>query len=653
MGIQIETFFGFFAQAVFTAMAGYLSRQTGQKVSLEQVSVSATNSLKLREKGVETVLLPRFAEPVELAFVLALTPADVSPLSALAQERMPLKRLLEQMVASAVEPFNFVCKVRNRLQSLQVSTNLTGLAASHLDGEMAFTMAHGRMRVDGRSEFGLRLLVTHGGRDAIEDRAAQPNTQRALFSINEGAYICQPQWEPPPPPAGMEKGTGLTSANLSAWISAFFVLNSGKIPPKVFQQPAQVLAEVSGPEKINRLPELAVAGKEGASAGEGAPPKAESFALLRLVLQGGAQPGGEVMVLVPPQAEKSLMSLSRSGDPKFLGEFFRALFSEAAGLWERFSGVPTRWQVKGMGRIPAEGLDKVAQRLKGGGLLVRQEIRLDEGRVQWWLAVTPHAWLGVLTRTAQAMGMAVEGVPERTRVFEAAGWAGDRLPWVRLLAMVNDGELRDITRLLQQHGLAEPHMAAVIAGLEGDERSRWLESLPVMLRERSEAYELAEGEGGAREKAVAGALLAQSRAGKLPPGRLADWFVLYGEAVWARRQTAINRLLPLRHLVYGLDRNSLSRLLFDLKNDQLADVVSGAEFTVVDQMRRAISPGYAVRLLEDVAVRRPRTSALMFQEALLTLYQKCQEGAGEGRYMVRATAAQRLDQLLRWLEEPS
>ena len=303
--------------------------------------------------------------------------------------------------------------------------------------------------------------------------------------------------------------------------------------------------------------------------------------------------------------------------------------------------------------LPPEGISKVLDRLKGGGLVLNQEVLLDEGRVTWWLAITPHAWLGMLIRTARGMGMTVEGVPDRANVFAATGWGGDQLPWPSIMAMVNDGELRDISRAMQQEGLQEAHMAAIALGLEGDVKDRWLTALPVMMRERTEAYELEEDEAPRRFKAVAEAMLRLRHSKKIPDGRFSCWLGLYSELVWARRQAAIGKLLPLRHLIYGLDKNSLSRLLFDLKNDALATIVSGSEFPVVDQVRRAISPGYAVRLLEDVAVRRPKTNALEFQEALLNLYRLCHQGLGEGRYALRATPAERLEQMMRWLESPA
>jgi len=107
----------------------------------------------------------------------------------------------------------------------------------------------------------------------------------------------------------------------------------------------------------------------------------------------------------------------------------------------------------------------------------------------------------------------------------------------------------------------------------------------------------------------------------------------------------------LRHLIYGVDRASLSRLLFDARGNTLAHLLSWAEFPVVDQVRRAISPGFALRLFEDVGELRGRVTAFMAQQAQLELYRTAFRGMMQGRYMVRATPAQRLRDLIRVLDE--
>jgi hypothetical protein len=126
---------------------------------------------------------------------------------------------------------------------------------------------------------------------------------------------------------------------------------------------------------------------------------------------------------------------------------------------------------------------------------------------------------------------------------------------------------------------------------------------------------------------------------------------LYTEFFWSYAQYLIDQLLPLRHLIYGMDRASLSRVLFDSRGDQLPEMLSWAEFPVVDQVRRALTPGATVRLLEDIAVKRGNTSAFAAQAAQLDFYRLCYQGMIQGRYLVRSTPAQRLRELIRVLDE--
>ena len=202
--MEIDTYFGFFAESIFRAMLGSISRQSGIAVSYDGMALSQTNTIKLRWSDIETVLLPELAIAGDIPFVLAFNANDVRELSNLSQERVSLQRMMEQAVSTAIEPFNFITKRRNRLQALHFSRNVTGLTAAHLDGELVYTMATGRFSVRGQNEFAIRLLVTSNGRDRIEDRTTAGHTQRALFSIIEGAYVCNPQWDPPPPPPGAE-----------------------------------------------------------------------------------------------------------------------------------------------------------------------------------------------------------------------------------------------------------------------------------------------------------------------------------------------------------------------------------------------------------------------------------------------------------------
>src|SRR5579863_6048774 len=131
--MRIETYFGFFAESVFAAIASALGQQLGQTVALSDVSVRATNALKLKSSQVHTVLIPELAERVEVPFLFALSEKDSAQLASLAAGR-GLHAVMEQALAAAVEPFNFMNKSRNRLRGVHISRNVTGLTAHHLSG---------------------------------------------------------------------------------------------------------------------------------------------------------------------------------------------------------------------------------------------------------------------------------------------------------------------------------------------------------------------------------------------------------------------------------------------------------------------------------------------------------------------------------------
>ncbi|HKI98477.1 MAG TPA: hypothetical protein VKB51_08410 [bacterium] len=630
--MNIETYFGFFAQSVMMAVGTSLTSLTGSAVTLERVELSTTNTLKLRWSDVETVLLPQLAAKAEVPFVFALTEHDVAGLTRLAGERMPFHKLLEQVVSTAAEPFNFIGKRRNRLTGLQVSRNVTGFTAHHLGGEVSYTMATGVFTVPRGNGFVLRLLVTAAGRDLIEERATQKATQRALFSINEGAYLCRPQWEPPPPPPGLEQGAQISELMLAGWLQTFFGRNDGEIGNRLFQRPAGLQCQVVDAEAM-----AALVGKDG-------PPTVAR-------LQLGDEKALELFVVLPAAAAGQLIRLSRSGQERFLGDMFRALFADSAKLWEAFAETPMRWRLLAARKIPSDAIDAVTKRLEGGGLIARQTARMDEGYLEWVLAIPPHTWHWLMRITAKGMALPAQGLPNRQAIFRATGWAQGRVPWARMAGFLSDRELQDLIRVMGQAGLAEPVLASVAEALDGPFRQRWLEAMPVMLRERTERYELAEGEAQRRHLQLTRTLIGLHRAHKLPQGRLALWVALYTEYYFSRCQYLIDTLLPLRHLVYGMDRASLSRLLFDARGNTLVHMLSWAEFPVVDQVRRAISPGFALHLFEDVGELRSRITAFAAQQAQLDFYRSAFQGMTQGRYMVRATPAQRLRDLIRLLDE--
>lgn len=665
--MRIDTYFGFFAEAVFTAIATALSQQTGRKVALAGVQLTATNTLKLRANHVDTVLVPQLAERVDVPFLFALGEQDAAQLTRLAAGRTSLHGLMEQALATAVEPFNFMNKSRNRLRGVHISRNVTGLTAYHLGGAVHYTMAVGRFLAGGPAgvapsaaaaargrsasaqpaaagtsasneagvQFAVRFLVSAPGRDVIEDRATQQATQRALFTISSGAYLTRPQWEPPPPPPELERGTTLSEAALQGWVQSFCGLNDGLMANRLFQRPAGWSMAIIKDEGLKQVL-------------SGGP-----VSVVRMQLNEDA--ALELFILLPAPVKSALMQLSKSGREGFLGDLFRAVFAESAAVWERFAGTPARWKVLTVRDIPADALDVVESRLGGGGFALSQSARLDGGPLTWAVAIPPHTWRHVLRLTAQGMGLAAEDTPNRQVIYDATGWGRGQVPWERLVPILPPQVLNETARLFGQTTYGQPRQVAFIAAISqalgSNTRALWLAALPPVLREQAERYKPPPGESGRLLPVLSTELMALNRQKRIPEGRLSAWLSLFAEMEWARRQAAFDKILPLRHVVYGMDRASLSRLVYDWKDAGLATLLAWAEFPVVDQVRRAITPGFAMRLLEDVASRRLRTTAFAAQEAQLTFYRRAAQGAEQGRYLIRQTPSERLRQVLRLLDE--
>jgi hypothetical protein len=522
------------------------------------------------------------------------------------------------------------------LRSLLFSPNVMGLTASHLGGEVQYTQAAGTFRTDSGATFTLRFLVASGGRDRIEDRATQQATQRALFTINSGAYVARPQWEPPPPPPGAERGKGLNEEAMSGWLQSFLGRNDGAMANRLFQRPAGFSCAVTKGDTFRLM-----LGKD-------------PVAVVRLQLNGDATL--ELFVLLSAKMKGTLLQLSKSGQEKFLGDFFRAIFSESAQLWERFAETPVRWSVAAVRDIPADALDAVEKRLAGGGFTVRQVARLDDGILEWAVAVPPHTWRWMLQATAQGMGLGTglgtEGAPDRAAIYAATGWNSGKVPWPALIKHLTARDQNELARRVAQSYPERPQamLAAFTRALPQEARDGWTAAMPADLRDRTQAHKPEPGEGERLLPRLSGTLLRLNRAAQLGETKLSAWLALYGELLWVRRQFLAEKVLPLRHLVYGMDRASLSRLMVDAKDALLVDLLSWAEFPVVDQMRRAVTPNFALRLLEDVAVKRVRINAYAAQEAQFTLYRRAAQGLEQGRYMIRATPAERLRQVLRALD---
>ena len=462
--MRIDTYFGFFAEAVLTAVGTSLTQLTTVPVNLEAVEISTTNTIKLRFSEVETVLLPELAAKVEVNFVFALTEADVATLTRLSGDRMPFHKLLEQVISTAAEPFNFVTKRRNRLTALTISRNVTGFTAHHLDGEVSYTMATGQFSLPKGHGFAMRLLVTARGRDMIEERAEQKSTQRALFSIREGAYLCRPQWEPPPPPPGMERGAGLSEGMRNAWLQTFLGANGGKVANRLFGRPVGLLTESVEAEAFAAL------------AVQSGPPT-----VARLQLNG--EKALELFVLLPGDSAKSLIQLSRSGQEKFLGDLFRVLYGESAERWGAFAGTPMTWKLLAARQIPTDALDAVTTRLEGGGLMLSQRAHMDDGHLAWLVAMPPHTWHWLMRVTARAMGRPTDGLPNRQVIFESTGWGQNQVPWKALLPVFNDRDLRELMHVLDSAKATTAHLAAVAELLDPGLRERWREAMAVRQRE--------------------------------------------------------------------------------------------------------------------------------------------------------------------------
>ncbi|HEX7927635.1 MAG TPA: hypothetical protein VF678_08590, partial [bacterium] len=520
-------------------------------------------------------------------------------------------------------------KTRNRLRSLLFSPNVMGLTASHLGGEVQYTQAAGTFRMDGGATFTLRFLVAASGRDKIEDRATQQATQRALFTINSGAYVARPQWEPPPPPPGAERGKGLNEEAMSGWLQSFLGRNDGVMANRLFQRPAGFQCALTKGDTFRLM--------------LGTDP----IAVVRLQLNGDA--ALELFVLLSAKTKGTLIQLSKSGQDKFLGDFFRAILSESAQLWERFTELPVKWSVAAVRDIPADSLDAVEKRLGGGGFTLRQVARLDDGILEWAVAVPPHSWRWMLQATAKGMGLNAEGAPDRAAIYNGTGWNTGAVPWGALLKHLNARDQNELARQVAQAYPERPQaiLSALTRAMPREAQDAWVAAMPSDLRDRTQAYKAEPGEGERLLPRLAGTLLQLNRAARLGETKLSAWLSLYAELLWVRRAFLAEKVLPLRLLVYGMDRASLSRLMVDAKDALLVDLLAWAEFPVVDQMRRAVTPNFALRLLEDVAVKRVRINAFTAQEAQFTLYRRAAQGLEQGRYLIRPTPAERLRQVLR------
>ncbi|MDH4224336.1 MAG: hypothetical protein OEW12_01660, partial [Deltaproteobacteria bacterium] len=581
MAMQIETYFGLFAKTLFTAMGASLAQSGGGQVTLDGVELHTTNILKLQSDGVESLVVVQTAQPMEFPFVLGLTPRDTTALTSLSQGKSTLQKLMEQAAATGLEPFNFITRQRNQMTGCRFKRNVTGQLSHHLNGELSYTMALARFGGEGIPPFAIRLLVTPRGRDLIEDRAMAAPAQRAFYSVLEGHYVCRPQGEPKTRIQKAGPAAPVEVADTGMRGQIFFTLNGGALASRMFQQPAVF---TTLPQAADQLAQFFSAG----GLEKGPPPDNGQAVVVRLWMNG--QKELEAFVVFSLRVHQGLMTLSRSAAPTFVGDFFRVLFGEAAKVWGGVSGRPYTWHLAAVKTIPPGQLGAVAQRISGGGIAFRQQADMTDGRLEWRLVLPPATWnrlrglaAGLGKTSGQTAGGQMAGGPEGDdgRLWAATGLNTPHPPWEKLVRLADDTQLRNLVRLLEQSGMKEPEMALVCRELEKshpDLPRRWVAAMAVGMGERTQKYTLGPDESPLRRMALTGALLALLKSRRLPEGPMAAWVTLWGEFFFQRRQTWIARHLPLRHLTYGLDKNSLARLLHDQPTRRVAVMLCGADY---------------------------------------------------------------------------
>jgi len=651
--MQIATYFGFFAQSFFTAMAQSMTRQLGKPVNLDSMDIHASTIISLGRLGLQSVVVPALTEKTDIPFVLAFTTRETETLEQLAEGN--LQRLMEEAVGAAMEPVNFLTKSRNSLRGLRFQRNVPGLIAQRLGGTLNFTVAEAHLRGPGPQPLLLRLLIGPQALNRIEERAQAKPAQLALFSVLEGAYVCRPQWAPTPTaapatggkpaitpatpnasPPGMAPPApeAMAQAQAPALLAqTFLMLHSGLLPPKMFRQPVAFSTQVATPQTLHAL------------GGQ-----AENLHIVRLRAEDKAEM--ELYVVLPASSTRELMRLSQSGQARFVGDFFRILLGEAAQVWQSLLGQPMQWRTEGVRELPPAALEAVTKRTAEGGLLLQQRASLSDGALDWLVALPPATWGWMQAATAQVCKRAdiTPATNDAATLLQATGWGQTQIPWEHMTRLAQDNDLWHLTRRLAEAGFGPAHLVAVAETLSPPQRERWLTAMPVTLRDKTQAHRLTPGEAPRRLVILTNGLVALCRTDKLPESPLRHWLTLFAEFHYRRRQDLLQRHLPLRHLIYGLDRQSLFQLIRDESRQTVAEMLTAAEYMVQDQVRRACSPRFALGLLEDVAARRPRTSALTAQEATLRFYRRTQTGMVKGRYLVRETAGLRLQTLLRELD---
>ncbi|MDH4120956.1 MAG: hypothetical protein OEV94_04550 [Deltaproteobacteria bacterium] len=640
--MKINTYFGFFAQTLFTAMGTALGSSTGRKVALETVELHGTNLLKLHQAGLDTLLLPRQTVPPDPPYLYVLFKGGPQALGRLAPKVSP-QRLMEQAAAAAMEPWSYVTRARAQLTALAFTRPAPGVLPRHLGDDAHVTLAVGRFGGPGLVPFQVGLLVGERGVTLVEERTQAQPVQRAFHAVVQGQYLCQPQWAPaayPPPPSATP--SALPSPDLPQttwWLQSFLALNGGTLANKVFRQPAAFSLEPA---------------QEAAVTQDTA--QAQQVGVARLSLEENQ----DLFFVVPPESLRGILSLSKSAQPAFLGDFFRALLKEPAQLWEALGAGRLAWRVTAVRTIPPQGLSAMAPRLKGGGWW-RQRVRLADGDLAWWVGVTPTA--GAALWNAAQKGGRPDSLPAPWSPSKTPTSPADPAAWRALAALGGPGDPRQLVRLLMGNGVLESDLEWLAQRLgpaiPGSPLAQaWKAVLPGKPAQPAQqpgtvsntlSNTVANAGAGAYGR-LAHALVKLRLEPSGWDSPMAQGAALLAERVWQERQALLDRWMPVSHLVYGMDRLSLQRLCYDTPNPELAALVSQARFRVMDQVRRVISPGFGVRLLEDAGAARLRVNAMGAQQATIGFYRRCWEGMQQGRYTLRETPAQRLGRLMALLD---
>ncbi len=670
--MPMDTFFGYFAQAAFTAFCTTLAQQQKTALSLERIQVYQATAFSLRRSGFERMFAPILVAGSKIHTLYAMTNRDVEVLKSFCSAGVGLHQALEQAFSAAVIPFEFVAKQRALFQHLEASPNAIGFTAHHLNGALTYTAAQAWIAPPHGAPFSVCLLVDASTCAFIEERSTQPQTLRALKAIVNGAYVCQPQssvtkaqdsWAA----ENLAKGQTLSLS----WLHSLFCANAGGALLKLLRRTAVVRCKPL--DKTELDDDLWPADD-----------KTQALTAVRLGLEGHA---ATMMVFFGASQAKALLQLSKSGSTTFLGGFLCTLFGEGAKAYSHLSGVALKWKLVGVGSLETPKAMQWLSNEGTRGMFVKQTLRLESGTVFWLMAIPPLLLQQLLRFGTEVLkGKAKLGLPKLglhqghppLQALLAATPPQHALMTMRVLLRVLENTLKPpplhpkpalsskvgAPRQPAKHRRgahqAPPQtlvecLATAMAETQGAAQNCLLEALPVHLRER---VENTPGEPAQKAKhlrqlanALATVWLQTQIEADFPHNPLSAWGALYAEALWALREEMLEGILPLRMLIFSMQRQSLTQWLMALPTQPLVSALCGVSFSLLDQVRRASSTAFAIRLLEEIGSVQQKTNAFQAQQGQITLFQLGAEHLAEGRLLLRPSAVQGLKTLVEALQE--